>query len=103
MGDINTLKKEKEQLQIVVKAKDEIINNANDEIARLKKEIATIKEEEQKEELQVDRLSRDRAKKLLEERVNDQQQGSLTVTKSTEKKKTISELLAESSKEDAVS
>ncbi len=42
--------------------------------------------------------------KLLEERVNDQKQGTLSnVTKLTKKKKTINELLAESNKEDTFS
>ncbi len=70
----------------------------------LKKEISRLREEEEKEELQLDKLSKDRAKQLLQERVSNQQQGALTgAAKLAEKKKTISELLNESTKDDAVS
>eukprot|EP00484_Ammonia_sp_Unknown_P025857 CAMPEP_0197038566 /NCGR_PEP_ID=MMETSP1384-20130603/15480_1 /TAXON_ID=29189 /ORGANISM="Ammonia sp." /LENGTH=715 /DNA_ID=CAMNT_0042469017 /DNA_START=49 /DNA_END=2196 /DNA_ORIENTATION=- len=98
---IKQLQRENEQLSGAVRSKDEIVANAKEEIEKLKKEIRAMKEEEEKEEVQLGNLEKDRAKKLLEERVNELQKNTLS-TPSTEKKKTISELLNESSKEDAV-
>eukprot|EP01083_Nonionella_stella_P289850 986351_1 len=101
--DVEQLKRDKEQAVIVIRAKDEIIKTANEKIKELREEIRVLKEEEQKEELQMDRLSRDRAKELLQKRVSDQQQNSLAqlAQRDVTQKQTISEMLAECSKEDA--
>eukprot|EP00486_Rosalina_sp_Unknown_P003672 CAMPEP_0201575308 /NCGR_PEP_ID=MMETSP0190_2-20130828/20419_1 /ASSEMBLY_ACC=CAM_ASM_000263 /TAXON_ID=37353 /ORGANISM="Rosalina sp." /LENGTH=541 /DNA_ID=CAMNT_0048004757 /DNA_START=12 /DNA_END=1634 /DNA_ORIENTATION=+ len=100
---VEELTKEKQQLQTVVRAKDEIIANAKKEIEKLKKEIRTLKEEEEKEELQLDNIAKDRAKKLLEERVKDQQQGTMNEAQAAlGKKKTITEMLNDATKDDAV-
>ena len=104
-AQIEELKKEKEQLKAVVRGKEEIINNANKKIEELKKELRTLKEEEEKEELQMDSLKKDRARKLLEERVKDQQDGTMTAVQQQQEvgnKKTISEMLNDSTIEDAV-
>ena len=100
---VEELSREKEQLQVVIRAKDEIINNAKKEIEKLRKEIRTLKEEEEKEELQLDNMAKDRARKLLEERVKDQQQNTMNEAQLNQgKKKTISEMLNDATKDDAV-
>lgn len=105
---IKQLQRDKEQSAAILRAKDEIIEGAKAEIAKLRKEIGALKEEEEKEELQLDSLQKNRAKALLQERVQEQQQNALTQggvggIVGNEKKQTLSELLNESTAEDAVS
>lgn len=70
-----------------------MISDAKEEIKRLKEELCAIKEEEQKEILQMDNLSTTKAKELLEKRVSVQQANALKAD--GHKKKTISELLGD--------
>eukprot|EP00485_Elphidium_margaritaceum_P019917 CAMPEP_0202728708 /NCGR_PEP_ID=MMETSP1385-20130828/185761_1 /ASSEMBLY_ACC=CAM_ASM_000861 /TAXON_ID=933848 /ORGANISM="Elphidium margaritaceum" /LENGTH=674 /DNA_ID=CAMNT_0049394959 /DNA_START=18 /DNA_END=2041 /DNA_ORIENTATION=- len=99
---IASLQSDKEQLLSTSRSKDEIVEHAKKEIERLQKEVRALREEEEKEELQLDNLQKDRARELLQARVQQQQRNSLTPSAAGGPQKTISELLNESSKEDAV-
>jgi len=99
---IAKLMRENEQSMFVVKAKDEIIANANAKIAELKAQIAVMKKEEKEEEVQLGKVGKDRAQKLMEERIKHQQQNSLNAPSDGGPKKTMAEMLKESTKADAM-
>ena len=99
---VKQLQVDLEQSKSTIRSKDSIIDRLKRDVAKLQKEIGALKEEEEKEELQLDSLQKDRARKLLQERVEDQQQNALNAGPE-QKKQTLSEMLNESTKEDAIS
>eukprot|EP01084_Bolivina_argentea_P022436 41697_1 len=99
-NQINKLKIENEKYISIIRTKDEIITNANGLIKILQNQLLTIKEEKQQKEIQMDPIKRIKAKQLLQKRVQCEQANAIKVDKEGDKK-TISEMLNDSTKENA--
>eukprot|EP01083_Nonionella_stella_P026165 72025_1 len=81
---ITQLKRAKEIAESKVRSKDKIISAATQKIELLEKELRAIKEEEEREEIQMGNIAKDRARELLQERVQHKQEAALITAKMDE-------------------
>ena len=99
------LQKQNEKYRNLIRSKDEIIKNANDQIKQLKAEASKTSEQEQTAEIAMDAIKRNKAKELLMKRVQYERSNALKVVDngdSKESKKTVSELLNDAAPSDAM-